>query len=573
MNIFAKSLLAVSIAGLMTGCAYQHRDPVEVKGQIQDAITSSNVALPADVAAELNVGQTVGSNAGIYAPTRRFKVQAENVDAKEFFASLLNETSYGIVVHPDVSGSISLDLQNVTIGEVLTAISNIYGYDIQQKGKIFYVYPSGVRTETFNVDYLLVKRTGVASLNITTGGVSSKSDDSDSNSNSDSSSSSSNSSDDSSSDKSFDSDSGTSVITSTANDFWTSLEKAIGNYIGKGAGKSVIVSPEAGLVVVSALPSELKAIRNFLDSATRRLTRQVLLEAKILEVRLSEDFQYGIDWWDILAKSKHWGGNGSTGFGTFTNALNRPDLPIGSLTYSPHVNNFLSNPIYSTIGGLTNIVFRDSNLGVTVNLLQTQGDVSILSSPRITTSNNQKAVIKVGEDEYFVTKFETSTVTSASSTTSSPSVEYTPFFSGVSLDVTPQIKDDGSVLMHIHPAVIKVEEQTKSVVYGDEQMLAMPMAKSTIRETDTVVKANSGDVIVIGGLIEERKVDQTSKVPLLGDIPLLGNLFKNTQDATEKVELVILIRPVVVDEDTWKSELRRSNELLEKWYPQEQTAK
>ena len=208
-----------------------------------------------------------------------------------------------------------------------------------------------------------------------------------------------------------------------------------------------------------------------------------------------------------------------------------------------------------------------------MNLLQTQGDVSILSSPRITTSNNQKAVIKVGEDEYFVTKFETSTVTSASSTTSSPSVEYTPFFSGVSLDVTPQIKDDGSVLMHIHPAVIKVEEQTKSVVYGDEQMLAMPMAKSTIRETDTVVKANSGDVIVIGGLIEERKVDQTSKVPLLGDIPLLGNLFKNTQDATEKVELVILIRPVVVDEDTWKSELRRSNELLEKWYPQEQTAK
>ena len=139
MNIFAKSLLAVSIAGLMTGCAYQHRDPVEVKGQIQDAITSSNVALPADVAAELNVGQTVGSSAGIYAPTRRFKVQAENVDAKEFFASLLNETSYGIVVHPDVSGSISLDLQNVTIGEVLTAISNIYGYDIQQKGKIFWL--------------------------------------------------------------------------------------------------------------------------------------------------------------------------------------------------------------------------------------------------------------------------------------------------------------------------------------------------------------------------------------------------------------------------------------------------
>ena len=556
MNIFAKSLLAVSIAGLMTGCAYQHRDPVEVKGQIQDAITSSNVALPADVAAELNVGQTVGSNAGIYAPTRRFKVQAENVDAKEFFASLLNETSYGIVVHPDVSGSISLDLQNVTIGEVLTAISNIYGYDIQQKGKIFYVYPAGVRTETFSVDYLLVKRSGLASLNITTGGVSSKdsSSDSNSNSNSDSSSSSSNSSDDSSSDKSFDSDSGTSVITSTANDFWTSLEKAITNFIGKGNGKSVIVSPEAGLVVVSANPSELKAVKTFLDSAQQRLTKQILLEAKVLEVRLADEFQAGIDW-SILGSSKHWRSE-------YPRRDYKKDDPRYDWTgYEGRTG---------VLDGITHIVFRDSehfNLGVAVELLQTQGDVSILSSPRITTSNNQKAVIKVGEDEYFVTKFETSTVTSASSTTSSPSVEYTPFFSGVSLDVTPQIKDDGSVLMHIHPAVIKVEEQIKKVVYGDDQNMVLPMAKSTIRETDTVVQANSGDVIVIGGLIEERKVDETSKVPLLGDIPYIGNLFKSTDKVTEKVELVILIRPIVAGGETWKNELRRSNELLEKWYP------
>ena len=545
MNIFAKSLLVITVAAVVSGCV-QHRYPTEVKNELDDAIASNPDKLPADVAAEMSVGQSVGTNSGIYAPTRRFRVQAENVDAKEFFASLLNETSYGIVVHPDVAGTISLDLQNVTIGEVLNAISSIYGYDIQQKGKIFYVYPAGVRTETFSVDYLLVKRSGVASLNITTGGVSSKSDDSDSDSNSDSSSSSSNSSDDSSSDKSFDSDSGTSVITSTANDFWTSLEKAITNFIGKGNGKSVIVSPEAGLVVVSANPSELKAVKTFLDSAQQRLTKQILLEAKILEVRLADEFQAGIDW-SILGSSKHW----------------RSDKEHNG-DWSSYVGRT------GVLDGITHIVFRDSehfNLGVAVELLQTQGDVSILSSPRITTSNNQKAVIKVGEDEYFVTKFETSTVTSASSTTSSPSVEYTPFFSGVSLDVTPQIKDDGSVLMHIHPAVIKVEEQTKSVVYGDEQMLAMPMAKSTIRETDTVVQANSGDVIVIGGLIEERKVDETSKVPLLGDIPYIGNLFKSTDKVTEKVELVILIRPIVAGGETWKNELRRSNELLEKWYP------
>jgi MSHA biogenesis protein MshL len=554
MNIFAKSLLVITVAAVVSGCV-QHRYPTEVKNELDDAIASNPDKLPADVAAEMSVGQSVGTNSGIYAPTRRFRVQAENVDAKEFFASLLNETSYGIVVHPDVAGTISLDLQNVTIGEVLNAISSIYGYDIQQKGKIFYVYPAGVRTETFSVDYLLVKRSGIASLNITTGGVSSK--DSDSDSDSSSSSDSSSDSSDSGSDDSFDSDSGTTVKTQTANDFWTSLEKSIANFIGKGNGKNVIVNPEAGLVVVSANPSELKAVKTFLDSAQQRLTKQILLEAKVLEVRLADEFQAGIDW-SILGSSKHW-----------RSEYPRRDYKKDDPRYARYDWTGYEGRT-GVLDGITHIVFRDSehfNLGVAVELLQTQGDVSILSSPRITTSNNQKAVIKVGEDEYFVTKFETSTVTSASSTTSSPSVEYTPFFSGVSLDVTPQIKDDGSVLMHIHPAVIKVEEQIKTLVYGDEQTLAMPMAKSTIRETDTVVQANSGDVIVIGGLIEERKVDETSKVPLLGDIPYIGNLFKSTDKVTEKVELVILIRPIVAGGETWKNELRRSNELLEKWYP------
>lgn len=547
MNIFAKSLLAITVAAVVSGCV-QHRYPTEVKNELDDAIASNPDKLPADVAAELSVGQSVGANSGIYAPTRRFRVQAENVDAKEFFASLLNETSYGIVVHPDVAGTISLDLQNVTIGEVLNAISSIYGYDIQQKGKIFYVYPAGVRTETFSVDYLLVKRSGLASLNITTGGVSSKDSSSDSNSNSNSNSNSSSSSDssDSGSGDSFDGDSGTTVKTQTANDFWTSLEKAITNFIGKGNGKSVIVSPEAGLVVVSANPSELKAVKTFLDSAQQRLTKQILLEAKVLEVRLADEFQAGIDW-SILGSSKHW----------------RSDKEHNG-DWSSYVGRT------GVVDGITHIVFKDSNhfnLGVAVELLQTQGDVSILSSPRITASNNQKAVIKVGSDEYYVTSFEANSVTSSGTTSVTPSIEYTPFFSGVSLDVTPQIKDDGSVLMHIHPAVIKVEEQIKKVVYGDDQNVVLPMAKSTIRETDTVVQANSGDVIVIGGLIEERKVDETSKVPLLGDIPYIGNLFKSTDKVTEKVELVILIRPIVAGGETWKNELRRSNELLEKWYP------
>ena len=272
---------------------------------------------------------------------------------------------------------------------------------------------------------------------------------------------------------------------------------------------------------------------------------------------MADEFQAGIDW-SILGSSKHW-----------RSEYPRRDYKKDDPRYARYDWTGYEGRT-GVLDGITHIVFRDSehfNLGVAVNLLQEQGDVSILSSPRITTSNNQKAVIKVGSDEYYVTGVESNTVTSSTGTTiSNPTFEYTPFFSGVSLDVTPQIKDDGSVLMHIHPAVIKVEEQVKTIVYNG-QTSSLPMAKSTIRETDTVVQANSGDVIVIGGLIEERKVDETSKVPLLGDIPYIGNLFKSTDKVTEKVELVILIRPIVAGGETWKNELRRSNELLEKWYP------
>lgn len=553
MNIFAKSLLFVTVAAVISGCTYQHRDPKEIKSEIVDAINSHNVDIPADVAAEMKVNNPLANNS-VYAPTKRFKIQASNVEAKEFFASLITDSSYSIIVHPEVSGIITLDLQNVTIGDVLNAVANIYGFDIQQKGKIFYVYPSGVRTETFQVDYLQVKRTGKSSLNITTGGVSSEDSDSDSSSNNSNSSSSDSSSDDS---NSFDGDSGTSVSTTTEHDFWTSLEKALTNFISSGdktLNKSVIVNPESGLVVVSATPSELKAIKVFLDNATKRLNRQVLIEAKILEVSLSEGFQHGINW-SMLGQFH-------------ANASNK--FTISNNSEGNIFNG--GNSITNSLGNLIGINWSSGDLNLAVSLLQTQGDVSVLSTPRVTTSNNQKAVIKVGTDAYYVTEVSSTTVSSSSTTQSSPEVEFTPFFSGVSLDVTPQIDNDGQVVMHIHPSVIEVEEQKRVMKIGDS-VIDIPMAKSSIRETDTVVKAASGDVIIIGGLMRDKKVNQDSKVPLLGDIPYLGELFKNSVESTEKLELVIMLRPVVIEDDTWKSELRRSNQLLEKWYPSQTESK
>ena len=194
--------------------------------------------------------------------------------------------------------------------------------------------------------------------------------------------------------------------------------------------------------------------------------------------------------------------------------------------------------------------------------------MNTLSSPRVTATNNQKAVIKVGTDEYFVTNASTTTTTSGTSAPIvTPNVELTPFFSGIALDVTPQIDEQGKVLLHIHPSVIDTEEQSKTINVGTADPLVLPLAKSSIRESDTVVQANNGDIVVIGGLMKTDKQEIVSKVPLLGDIPWVGEAFTNRRESTKKVELVILLKPTVVEKDTWQNELQRSSELLDKWYP------
>jgi MSHA biogenesis protein MshL len=171
----------------------------------------------------------------------------------------------------------------------------------------------------------------------------------------------------------------------------------------------------------------------------------------------------------------------------------------------------------------------------------------VLSSPRVSTLNNQKAVIKSGSDQYFVTNISSNTVTSTAASTNN-TIELTPFFSGVALDVTPQVDDDGGVILHIHPTVSAVSANNLSVTIQG-QTDTLPLALSQIRESDSVVRAKSGQVIVIGGLMTVLKQNTDYQVPFLGSIPGLGNLFKSKQTTNTKTELVILLKPIVVGDD------------------------
>ena len=159
-----------------------------------------------------------------------------------------------------------------------------------------------------------------------------------------------------------------------------------------------------------------------------------------------------------------------------------------------------------------------------------------------------------------------SVVGSGDNTQAAPDVELTPFFSGISLDVTPQIDDKGNVLLHVHPSVIEVTQQDKEITYNDSTF-TLPLARSSIRESDSVIRAQNGDVVVIGGLMKTNTSNKVSKVPFLGDIPALGHLFRSTTELTEKTELVILLKPTVVGVNTWQKELERSRDLLQEWYP------
>ncbi|EGR2555845.1 pilus (MSHA type) biogenesis protein MshL [Vibrio alginolyticus] len=544
-----KLVVGITIASLM-GCSMGHRNPVEVKEALNESINQANSRtleeIPSSVEADLmpNLDSNVASEQGT---SKRFRIQANAVDARSFFASLVKGTEYSVAIHPSVQGNITVNLSDVTLDEVLNVVQNMYGYDVVKSGKVIQIYPAGMRTVTIPVDYLQFKRSGRSLTSIVTGSVTSAGT-----SNSGGSSDSSDSSDSNNgnnNDSSTTSTGGTRIETITESDFWPMLQQAVANLIGSGKGQSVVVTPQAGVITVRAFPDDIREVREFLGVSQERMQRQVILEAKILEVTLNDGYQQGINWSNLSASI---GNSGSI-------VVNRPASALPPL-----------DAIGTLLGGQTNVTISDGNFNAVLSFMSTQGDLNVLSSPRITAANNQKSVIKVGTDEYFVTELS-SNAGNGENSNAVPEVELTPFFSGISLDVTPQVDNKGNVFLHVHPAVIEVTEEVKQLnLGGDFQNIQLPLAKSSIRESDSVIRAKDGDVVVIGGLMKQQNRELVSKVPFLGDVPALGHLFRNVNNVTEKTELVILLKPTVVGVNSWQKELERSRDLLQEWFPDAQ---
>ena len=271
-----------------------------------------------------------------------------------------------------------------------------------------------------------------------------------------------------------------------------------------------------------------------------------MLEAKILDVELNDGFQAGIYWAKIHGDYTF----GQTGGGTALSGLGiaGPSDIIGNtgnLNPTPGLFKAISGTDASAFGGIFSVAVLTDNFAAFLELLKAQGEVQVLSSPRVSTINNQKAVIKIGTDEFFVTKQD---VTQSGVLDVNPTVttELAPFFSGIALDVTPQIDDSGNINLHIHPSVTNVTEKTITTSITGLSAQQLSTARSSVQESDSIVRAQSGQIIVIGGLMKEATLDESTSVPVLGDIPILGNLFKQRKITRIKKELIILLKPTII---------------------------
>jgi len=298
-----------------------------------------------------------------------------------------------------------------------------------------------------------------------------------------------------------------------------------------------------------------------------------VLEAKIIDVSLREGFEAGINWAAFRDGSTRAAGGvvrpgatiGNTGPLSSPTAL----LPDGSIDPASAVTATLGAAASLAAGlGAPGAVFglalQTSNFAALLAFIETQGSVNVLSSPRVATLNNQKAVLKVGTDDFFVTNISTTSTISGTGTVTSPTITLQPFFSGIALDVTPQIDDSNNIILHVHPQVSSVIERTKTISLGSTiPPITLPLASSSINETDTIVRVQDGNIVAIGGLMRQESALAGSQVPGLGDIPGLGVLFQQRSTRALKSEIVILLKPTIVHSDSnWQQDLSDTRERL-----------
>jgi MSHA biogenesis protein MshL len=480
----------------------------------------------------------------------KFDLTVNDTPANQVFMAIVSGTRYSMLVPPDISGNISLNLKEVTVFDALEAIREMYGYEYKVDGARIYIQPVSLQTRIFQVNYLTGQRKGESLLHISGGSVA------DATSGGSGGSSSSSSSSGSRADSS-------KVTMTSSTDFWEEFTKALQAIVGNEKGRSVVISPMSGVIVVRAMPDEMRNVAAFLKASQISIERQVILEAKIVEVQLNDGFQSGVNWGgfgNLKSSPTSRGSFGvlSPGSTLKPNAAGEVAQPISNSVLASTAGSDLTAAT-GVAGTMFGLAFQTNTFSALLNFLESQGDVHVLSSPRIATLNNQKAVLKVGTDEFFITEISGGTQATANVAGTAPTVKVQPFFSGIMLDVTPRIDENNEIILHIHPSVTSVSTVNKTLNLGTTVgTYNLPLAASSVSETDSIVRARDGQIVALGGLMRQATFDDQAGLPGMPKV-----LFGQTSKRTEKRELVILLKPTVVDSDRdWSDDLVRSRDRM-----------
>lgn len=429
------------------------------------------------------LSETQKSSAPSLGPLYSFRAQElPIIDALALFA---RSNHLNIVAGPEITGTVTADFHHLPLEQAMSALLEAHGYYWEHRQNLIQVRQ--FKTKTLSVDYIRLIRGGTgenrAQMNSgSSGGAGSGSQD-------------------------------TGQITVNQQDeikFWEELEKQIQTLMSKDG--RLVINRLSGTIQVTDWYQRVDEIDRFLETVHKALYRQVEIEVRIYEVNLNDNYSLGIDW----SKINFYGTSGNFGLANIITA------PFGG---------FIAKAATTTIS------FADGSFDGVLEALQEQGELRVVSQPRVVTLNNQPALIKVATDQPFFT----STVSQGTAGTGNIVTEQVRSVTvGLVLSVTPQISEDGWIMLDVTPIISRLRE----IVNSPQETANAPVLD--VKQSSGLVRLKDGEMVIIGGLIQEESSDTERKVPILGDIPFLGRLFKGTYTVKTKSELVIFLSPKIV---------------------------
>jgi MSHA biogenesis protein MshL len=467
---------------------------------------------------------------------RLYSFQASDLDLRTALAAFARANDLNIVPDNDIAGTITLDVRDLPLSQMMRALLEASDCAWHEQGGLIRV--RNVDTRTFVIDYLRMTRHGMgqssAMLASGSGGGGGMGSGTSGGMNGGMGGGSSGNGGGSSSGGSVSSAGGSSINLTADNaiDFWKELKEEMGFMLTPQGKASMAINMTAGLVQITDRPSALKRVQDYLSSVDQTVHRQVDIETKLYDVTLGDQFQFGIDWVHV---AEAYGGAMGYGAATLPVAIGGTQLHDSALSGLGRGGPGFANPV--------TLVFTNFNTSAAVNALKEQGKVEVISKPRIRTLNNQTALIKVGTEEPFFASSYSSQQSQSGNVTYSGDI-ITTVTVGTILSITPQVSEDDWISLDISPVLTSLEGTKLS----PSKTATAPVLDT--KQASTLVRVRDGTTVVLGGLIQNTTARNDTKIPLLGDIPLLGRLFTGTFRFNQKKELVMFVTPHIIRNDT-----------------------